>query len=154
MNMNINTVILWNKVSYFCFCKYIILRAMAKAWSDSFKGLIRALTGIRSFKIRIRSFHLLIRDTVRGVSEMAQKVIEGDVDTWSHMHAILRWPKFRTIQFLSVFSRREMVFEAKIVRILGHLWIFGLKKVGYPRILTCDLYFEPKRSIFIYFFVD
>ena len=92
---------------------------------------------------------------------MAQKVNEGDIVTWRHMHAILRWPKIRTIQFLFDFGskyqsrvkilrwptffsskilrwpkiRREMVFEAEIVRILGHLRIFELKKVGHLRIL-------------------
>ena len=105
-----------------------------------------------------------------GISEMAQKVIEGDVVTWRHMHAILRWPKIRTIQFLFDFGskyqsrvkilRWPTFFSPKILRwpkirtisasntislrILGHLRIFGLKKVGHLRVLTRDWYFEPK----------
>ena len=102
------------------------------------------------------------------VPEMAQKVIEGDVDTWKYMHEILIWPEIWTIQFLfcleisitcqnpemgHFFSpktlrwpriRREMDYEAKMVRILGHLKIFGLKKVAHLRILTRDWYFERK----------
>ena len=39
---------------------------------------------------------------------------------------------------------KKMDFEAKMVRILGHLGVFGLKKVGHLRILTRDWYFEPK----------
>ena len=50
---------------------------------------------------------------VRGYPEMAQKVIEGDVDTWRHMHEILRWPKIRIIQFLfnfgSKYQSREII---------------------------------------------
>ena len=47
---------------------------------------------------------------------------------------ILRWPKIR----------REMVFETEIVRILGHLRILELKKVGHLGFLTRDRYFEEK----------
>ena len=107
---------------------------------------------------------------LRGYPEMAQKVIEGDVVTWRHMHEILRWPKIRTIQFLFNFSSKyqsrvkilrwptffspktlrwpkiRTIFASKSIslRILGHLRIFGLKKVGHLRILTRDWYFEPK----------
>ena len=62
----------------------------------------------------------------------------------SHM-SILRLPTFyspKTLRWPRI--RREMEFEAKMVRILGHLRVLGFKKVGHPRTLTCDWYFEPK----------
>ena len=31
---------------------------------------------------------------------LAQKVIEGDIVTWRHMHEILRWLKFKLAQYL------------------------------------------------------
>ena len=65
---------------------------------------------------------------------MAQKDIEGCHVTWWHMHVILRW--------LNV--RREIEFEAEMIRILSHLRIFELKKVSHLRILTRDQYFEQK----------
>ena len=37
---------------------------------------------------------------------MAQKVIKGDVDTWRHMHEILRWPKIQTIKFFFYFDSK------------------------------------------------
>ena len=33
-----------------------------------------------------------------GVLEMAQKVIEGGIVTWRHMHEILRWLNFKLAQ--------------------------------------------------------
>ena len=65
---------------------------------------------------------------------MAQKLIEGYNDTCQHMHLILRWLEIR----------REIEFEAKMIRILSHLRIFELKKVSHLRILTRDQYFEQK----------
>ena len=58
---------------------------------------------------------------------------------------ILRWPTFyspKTLRWHRI--PREMDFKAKMVWILGHLRVSGLKKVGHPRILTRDWYFEPK----------
>ena len=37
-----------------------------------------------------------------GVLEMAQKVFEGGVDTWRHLHVTLRWLKIWTVQFFFV----------------------------------------------------
>ena len=101
---------------------------------------------------------------------MAQKVIEGDVDTWRHMHEILRWPKIRTIHFLYNFSskypsrvkilrwptfftpntlrwpkiRKEMDFEAKMVRILGRVppVIYDCRNKQQNGIWSCRKIFE------------
>ena len=59
---------------------------------------------VKNFKLKPRFEKLAVANKciftcTGGVSEMAQKVIEGDVVTCRHMHAILRWPKIRTIQF-------------------------------------------------------
>ena len=101
---------------------------------------------------------------------MAQKVIEGGLYTWRHMHVTLRWLKIRTVQFLFNFSskypsrvktlrwltffssktprwlkiRREIGFEPKMIRILSHLRVFELKKVSHLKVLTRDGYFELK----------
>ena len=55
---------------------------------------------------------------------MAQKVIEGYNDTCQHMHLILRWLEIR----------REIEFEAKMIRILSHLKVFELRKVSQLRV--------------------
>ena len=70
--------------------------------------------------------------TIRGVSEMAQKVIEGDVVTWRHMHAILRWPKIRTIQFLFDFGSK---YQSR-VKILRWPTFFSSKILRWPKIRT------------------
>ena len=43
---------------------------------------------------------LWLRSGYAGVLEMAQKVIEGGVVTWRHMHEILRWLNFKLAQNL------------------------------------------------------
>ena len=64
-----------------------------------------------------------------------------DFFTWWNMHEILDKLKIRTVQFLVKFlleNRREIEFEAKMIRILSLFKIFELKKVSLSRILTRD----------------
>ena len=101
---------------------------------------------------------------------MAQKVFEGGVDTWSHLHVTLRWLKIRTLQFFIYFSSKYpsrvktlswlTFFSSKTLRwlkirtvialnpfslrILSHLRVFELKKVSQLKVLTRDGYFELK----------
>ena len=71
---------------------------------------------------------------IRGDGEMAQKVIDEDNVTCQHMHLILRWLKIR----------REIEFEAIMIRILSHFKIFELKKVSHFDQKTRDQYFVAK----------
>jgi len=70
--------------------------------------------------------------TYGGVYEMAQKVIEGDVVTWRHMHVNLRWPEIRTIHFLFDFGSK---YESR-VKILRWPTFFSPKTLRWPKIRT------------------
>ena len=104
------------------------------------------------------SFHQNIK------SNKLKKSSKEDFFTWWNMHEILNKLKIRTVQFLVKFLlenrsrvkilskltffsskilnklkiRREIEFEAKMIRILSLFKIFELKKVSLSRILTRD----------------
>ena len=88
-------------------------------------------------------FSVILYITYGGYPEMAQKVIEGDVDTWSHMHVILRWPKIRTIQFLFNFGSK---YQSR-VKILRWPTFFSPKTLRWPKIRR-EIVFEAKMTYF------
>ena len=64
---------------------------------ESFSEVIFGFVIKMAIKDRIRR---LKNDITYGRDgEMAQKVIEGDHDTWQFMHLISRWLKIQTIHF-------------------------------------------------------
>ena len=95
-----------------------------------------------------------------GILNKLKKSSKEDFFTWWNMHEILYKLKIRTVQFLVKFLlenrsrvkildkltffsskilnklkiRREIEFEAKMIRILSHLKNFELKKVSQLRI--------------------
>ena len=99
-----------------------------------------------------------------GILYKLKKSSKEDFFTWWNMHEILNKLKIRTVQFLVKFLlenrsrvkildkltffsskilyklkiRREIEFEAKMIRILSLFKIFELKKVSLLRILTRD----------------
>ena len=92
---------------------------------------------------------------------MTQKVIEGGVVAWRHMHEILRLLNFKLAQNLDHMSklrdgpqiqtrnsemaqnRSNLYLEFISFRILSYLRVFGPKKVSYLGVLTRDRGFEP-----------
>ena len=89
--------------------------------------------------------------------EITQAVNEGDLShdgiclcfwdgsKYRSRVKIMGWPTFfgsKILRWLKI--RREIEFDAKLIRILRYLRIFKLKKVGHLRILTRDRFFEQK----------
>ena len=76
---------------------------------------------------------------------MAQKVIEGGIVTWRHMHEILRWLNYKLVKNLDHVSklRDDSLFQtenSKIAQNSSHL------AVSHLEVLTRDRDFEPIRS--------
>ena len=78
-----------------------------------------------------------------------QKVFEGGVDTWRHLHVTLRWLKIRTVQFFFNLSSKY----SSRVKTLRWLTFFSSKTLRWLKIRTVfssnpfslrDGYFELK----------
>jgi len=136
---------------------------------DSFKTLASCTKRFISYNISIRH-HIIHMLHMRDVPWDSSKSHRRRFVTCQNMHVILRWLKIRSIEFFLNFGlkywlrakipswltflsskilrwliiRRKIKLEAKMIRILSHLRIFDLKKVGQLGILKRDQYFEPK----------
>ena len=75
------------------------------------------------------AFGFEIRNT-RGVLEMAQKVIEGGIVTWRHIHEILRW-----LNFLASTETRFEILTASNSEASQSFWS---EKVSHLGVLTRD----------------
>ena len=90
---------------------------------------------------RNASYGHLFEHLCAGVLEMAQKVIEGGVVTWRHMHEILRWLNFKLAQNLR--SRRK---NSEPSRGFEPSQSLRSEKVNHLGVLTRDQDSEPTRS--------